>query len=329
MTSADRYAAPPVPLLSHPLPLARCEIDRDAARRAEPALVEALRRQPGTWVVVVSLGDVAIQVNPPRLHLIPARDVQVSGPSEWFYLGRDGERSFLALAVTGSELAALADGPPNRAAGSTQAFTPDTSMRPLRECGHLLTDADAGLATTAVALAQWRSRHQFCSQCGQATDLIDAGWTSRCTRGHLGYPRTDPAVIMALHDGAGRLLLARSSAWPQSRRSVLAGFVEAGEDPDHALRREVAEEVGISVGSLQYAGSQPWPFPGSLMLGYHAWVADPAATSPRPDGEEITTARWYTREELRKDLTDGEIVLPMRTSIARALIESWYGGELP
>ncbi|WP_328587583.1 NAD(+) diphosphatase [Serinibacter arcticus] len=146
----------------------------------------------------------------------------------------------------------------------------------LRDAGHLLGDAEAGLATSAVALSAWRRTHTHCPRCGAPTVLVEAGWAARCDRdGSTHYPRTDPAVIMAISDGADRLLLAHAAAWPERRRSVLAGFVEAGEGLEQAVRREVEEEVGLDVGPLAYAGGQPWPFPG------RSWSASTAASSAR------------------------------------------------
>jgi NAD+ diphosphatase len=140
------------------------------------------------------------------------------------------------------------------------------------------------------------------------------------------YPRTDPAVIMAVVDADDRLLLGRQASWPEGRFSTLAGFVEPGESLESAVRREVAEEVGIAVGAVRYLGSQPWPFPSSLMLGFTARAE--STTVVRGDGE-IAEARWYTRPELLADIRSGHFHVGPSISISRRLIEHWYGGELP
>lgn len=321
MTAAPSqpFARPPVPLLTGPLPLDRHEVDRDAQHRSDPALLERLWADPGTRVVLVDGAQVATADG--ALALLAPEQVPALGLAghEAFYLGRAGEVGYLAVTPATGELA-----------GDDLAHL-GLTLSSLRDVGHLFDAAHAGLATTAVALAQWRRGHRHCPRCGEATQLRESGWSARCPAdGSQHFPRTDPAVIMAVHDGAGRLLLARSVAWPQNRRSVLAGFVEAGESPESAVRREVAEEVGVRIGRVEYAGSQPWPFPASLMLGYHAWAVDSAAVAAlRPDGEEITHADWFTREELRVALAEDRVRLPMQTSIALALIESWYGETLP
>jgi NAD+ diphosphatase len=140
------------------------------------------------------------------------------------------------------------------------------------------------------------------------------------------YPRTDPAVIMAVVDADDRLLLGRQASWPQGRFSTLAGFVEPGESLESAVRREVAEEVGLTVGAVRYLGSQPWPFPSSLMLGFTARAETTDVV--RHDGE-IAEARWYTRPEMLADIRSGALHVAPSISISRRLIEHWYGGPLP
>ena len=147
----------------------------------------------------------------------------------------------------------------------------------------------------------------------------------------MHFPRTDPAVIVLVRDPDDRALLGRQGRWTEGWFSTLAGFVEAGESAEAALRREVREESGIVIGSdphaIAYLGSQPWPFPASIMLGYHAWTDDPDTLEP--DGEEIVETRWLSREELASACSTGEVRLPPDISIARRLIERWYGGPLP
>ncbi len=197
----------------------------------------------------------------------------------------------------------------------------------LRALGAVLDDRDAGLLTQATAVLRWHATHTHCPRCGQRTDVEHAGWVRRCPRDDSEhYPRTDPAVIMAVVDDDDRLLLGHNPAWPAGRYSTLAGFVEPGESLEAAVRREVLEEVGVVVGEVTYRGNQPWPFPASLMLGFTALAVD---TTVRTDDVEITDARWFTREQLLAAATAGEVVLPGGISIASRLVEHWYGGALP
>jgi NAD+ diphosphatase len=188
----------------------------------------------------------------------------------------------------------------------------------LREVGALLDDLDAGLLTTAVALARWHDRHPRCSVCGEPTDLAHGGWIRRCPADDSEhFPRTDPAVIMLVHDGADRCVLGRQASWPPGRYSILAGFVEPGESAEAAVVREVDEEVGLAVTGVAYAGSQPWPFPSSLMLGYTAVAVGDLTLSLR-DGE-LADALWVSRAELQA----GALRLPPPVSIAHRIITDW------
>lgn len=201
----------------------------------------------------------------------------------------------------------------------------------LRVIGAELSDSDAADATAAVALATWHARHPRCPSCGGATEMHEAGWARICLQdASVHYPRTDPAVIVLVRDADDRALLGRRADWPTNWFSTLAGFVEAGESAEQAVAREIAEEAGVHVlpESLVYRGSQPWPFPSSLMLGYHAWVAGSAPTTT-PDLDEIAEVRWLTRAELAAGAADGTVRVPPPVSIARHLIEDWFGDRLP
>jgi NAD+ diphosphatase len=196
----------------------------------------------------------------------------------------------------------------------------------LRQAGGLLGDRDAGLLVYAVALEAWHASHEYCPRCGSRTTVQAGGHIRVCPQdASQHFPRVDPAVIMLVRDESDRCLLARGPQWPEGRLSILAGFVEPGESLEHAVAREVAEEVGVTVVNPRYLGSQPWPFPRSLMLGF---FAEAVSTELTPDAEEIAEARWFSREELARALETGELRLPPPVSIARRLIETWYGGEL-
>ncbi len=202
----------------------------------------------------------------------------------------------------------------------------DTRAATLRDVGARLSDADAGMFAHAAALEQWHARHVRCPLCGAATVVALAGHIRRCVNdGSEHYPRTDPAVIMLVTDDDDRCLLGRQPSWPAGRMSTLAGFVEAGETLEHAVVREVFEEVGIRVGDVRYVASQPWPFPSSLML---AFTAKASTTDLQIDDDEIAEARWFSRDELRIAITGGSLRLPMGASVAFYLIDGWFGGDL-
>jgi NAD+ diphosphatase len=188
----------------------------------------------------------------------------------------------------------------------------------LREIGAALGDRDAGLLTTAVALARWHDRHPRCPLCGSPTDLARGGWVRTCpVDSSEHFPRTDPAVIMLVHDGGDRCVLGRQASWPEGRFSILAGFVEPGESAEAAVAREVDEEVGLAVADVAYAGSQPWPFPSSLMLGYTARAVGDLTVVLR-DGE-LAEGQWFSRDEIRA----GAVRLPPPVSIAHRIITDW------
>ncbi len=195
----------------------------------------------------------------------------------------------------------------------------------LRELGADLGDLDAGLLVQAIGILEWHARHRFSPLTGAPTTVERAGWVQRDpTTGAQFFPRTDPAVIMLVHDGADRVVLGRQAAWLPGRFSILAGFVEPGESAEAAVVREVAEEVGLRVTDVRYVGSQPWPFPQSLMLGFLARVEGDDTLVP--DVDEIEEASWFTRAELRTGA--GPRALPPPVSIARHMLDRWIAGEL-
>lgn len=313
------------------LPLARTTIDADGVARSRPGLLADLREDVATRVVVVHRGLVGAGED--ALELLPAREVPADAwtAEQVHYLGREGQQRFVAL-VLPDHLGAERDldGAPVDTDAPLVRLAAGVDFQHVREVGDRLSDRDAGLATTAVALAAWHERNPRCPRCGEATEVVEAGWVRRCVVDHsLHYPRTDAAVIMAVVDGQDRLLLGHAAHWPERRFSTLAGYVEPGESLEAAVRREVAEETSVVVGEVRYEGSQPWPFPCSLMTAFRAQVAADAGTDVVVDGVELTDARFFSRAELGAAVVDGTVHLPMRSSIARALIEDWFGGPLP
>jgi NAD+ diphosphatase len=205
----------------------------------------------------------------------------------------------------------------------------DVAWAGLRDVGLRLPEDERGILAELLALANWHRTHTRCPRCGAPTEVAGLGWWRTCPQdGSEHYPRTDPAVIALVIDDDGNALLGRQTRWPQGAFSALAGFVEPGESAESAVVREIAEEVGLRPTGASYIGSQPWPFPASLMLGYHARVAG-VRPEPTPDGDEIAEARWISRDELRALADSREVRLPGRLSIAHHLVSRWYGHPLP
>ncbi|HEY3527833.1 MAG TPA: NAD(+) diphosphatase [Nocardioides sp.] len=190
----------------------------------------------------------------------------------------------------------------------------------------------APLVFHAIGLAEWLFATRFCPRCGGPLEPRLAGHELECAECHRRqFPRTDPAVIMAITHGEPgspdeELLLGRQDVWATGRYSTLAGFLEPGETLEDAVRREVAEETGIVVGEVTYFGNQPWPLPSSLMLGFRGRAE---SRDIHVDGVEMQDARWFTRAAMREETAAGTLVLPGGVSISRSLVEDWYGGPLP
>ena len=291
------------------LSLARSTVDRLVERRLDTQWLERAWSDPQARVLVVVDGRFAVDGEPPRLVGIPT---SVAPAGERYLLGADGDET-VWFAVR-PEPADDDDDPP-------------TGTATLRDVAAQLDDRDAGLAVHAVALANWHLTHTHCPRCGAATVVAAAGAQRRCVADStMHFPRTDPAMIVLVTDPDDRALLGRQASWPAGRYSTLAGFVEPGEDAERAVVREVMEEAGVVVEDVRYLGSQPWPFPASLMLGFVA--RSPSGSPPVVDGIELAEARWFTRDDLVAAVVGGEVTLPPPVSIARRLIEHWFGGPL-
>lgn len=296
------------------LPLSRFEVDRDDAGRAREGLLDELWADSATRVLPVFEGR-ALLSSPSTLALLPPG--RVERPELLVYLGRSTSASS-AEPVGTPIVAAQLEHTGGLAEGEWGG---------LRSIGHRLGDRDAGLLTQAIAILNWHASHRFSPHSGQPTVVEHGGWVRRDPATGLQiFPRTDPAVIVGVTDADDRLLLGSNALWEANRYSLLAGFVEPGESLESAVAREVFEESGIRVVDPVYLGSQPWPFPASLMLGYTARVDPRHGNAATPDGTEILDLRWFGREELAASL--GEILLPGPTSIARSIIEHWYGGMI-
>jgi NAD+ diphosphatase len=276
--------------------LSRTAVDRAASRREDPDWLAAAL-QSGRLLTIDADGRAAIDDDGPALVFTE------SGASQ-----PDGLR--LLLGVDDDDRAYW---------GTVGELPRKLGTRPmgLREVGAALADRDAGLMVSLIALSNWHATHTRCPRCGAPTVLAQGGWSRRCERDDSQhFPRTDPAVIVLLHDGGDRALLGRQPSWPAGRYSTIAGFVEAGESAEQCVHREVREETGVIIDDLIYRASQPWPFPASLMLGYEARVV---GGNVETLDQELEDVRWFSREELRT--VQG--ALPPSASIAHWLITGW------
>jgi len=211
----------------------------------------------------------------------------------------------------------------NEPANETEKFE---GFATLREVGGNLDEIEISLAMHAVGLANWHATHPCCSRCGAAT-VSDLGGAVRvCVEDSTQHhPRTDPAVIVLVKDSQDRILLGHQPIWPEKRFSTFAGFVEPGESFEECVSREVFEEAGVYCNDINYLRSQAWPFPASIMIAFEAITDHPE--NARPDGEEITEIRWFTRDEMKNAVATADILLPPSISVARKMITAWYVGK--
>jgi NAD+ diphosphatase len=293
------------------LPLSRFEVDRDYLARERPNLIEELRANPAARILPVFEGR-ALLKSDTELALLPFADVPDA--DVLVYLG---------LTTTATEFEPV--GTPVVAALLTEAGPlADANWANLRAVGTRLSDRDAGLLTEALGILNWHLSHGFSPRTGTPTVIEKGGWVRRDPVSNTEvFPRTDAAIIVGVMDADDRILLGSNALWEENRFSLLAGFVEPGESLEAAVIREIFEESGIWVTDPVYLGSQPWPFPASLMLGFTARVDSERASTLTPDGAEILELRWFSRDDLRA--SRGEIILPGPTSIAHAIIEEWFG----
>ncbi|WP_163511016.1 NAD(+) diphosphatase [Fodinicola acaciae] len=285
------------------LPLGRSTVDRAAHRRRDPDwLADAWKR--ARVLVISSDGRALVDLSDGHRLVFVTADQAPEG--QRLFLGEDADEVYFAVR---GELSPSSD--------SVKALD-------IRTVGADLDARDSGLFVQAVALANWHDNSLYDPVTGAPTVAHDAGWVRTADGSGPIFPRTDPAMIVLVHDGvsgpSGRALLGRQASWPPGRYSTLAGFVEPGESVEAAVIREVGEETGVTVTDVRYVGSQPWPYPASLMLGFTA-LADPSQPIVRVD-EELDDAQWFTRDQVRAQ-REAVTRLPMRTSIAYHLISNW------
>jgi NAD+ diphosphatase len=303
------------------LPYTFAALDRSADKRKNPAWLAARLADPTSRFTAVwrgrNLVEAAQGVPIPRFLAGERASLALEIAEEIVFLGLLDGCAIFALDLSPLEMAEAQD-----AVGEGGTF------RDLREVGPEIAQADGALLAYARAIVFWHGRHRFCGACGAPTESKDGGHARICSRDVCGlthFPRTDPAVIMLVHDGGDWCVLAHNKRMPPGMHSTLAGFVEPGESVEEAVAREVREEVGLEVAphAPRYFATQPWPFPASLMVGFHV-RAPGAALSVDP--EELAHARWFHRDELRFSPEDESFALPRADSIARRLIDAWLTG---
>ena len=290
-------------------------LDRAAIQRDDEAWVEGRRTGDGTYIVPVWRDkSLLVAGDNPEAVLVSGAEARalIDMASDLVLLGIDGETSYFAVDVSTSDHPTLAP------------LIGKADFVDLRETGPLMEASQGAMLAYARGIIHWHRNHHFCGRCGSPTESRQAGHQRSCANPSCGrehYPRTDPAVIMLVtRDGDnGACLLGRQSAWPAGRFSTLAGFVEPGETLEAAVAREVFEETAVQVSDVRYLGSQPWPFPASLMLGFRARAVTDGI---KVNASEIEDARWFTRAQLLRFEDDG-YHFPRRGSIAHWMIASW------
>lgn len=291
------------------LPLSRSQLDRAAHLRSDQGALDEF------WAkgkIIDLLGD-RFRIDGTKLALLTSAQVdeleKQSAEIERYFLGLDSNQVAYFVAHRG-------DAPSEYPSG----------YESLRTIGKSLSDLEIGAAVHALALSLWHQSHRRCAKCGAETKSTLGGSVRKCLSCEADHhPRTDPAVIVLVKDKSDRILLGRQRVWPPKRFSTFAGFVEPGESFERTVVREVAEECGGSVESMRYLGSQPWPFPASLMIAFEATITNP--DSVKADGEEIEEIIWLDRDSLKSKNQSEELLLPPKISVARAMIESWYGNS--
>lgn len=327
------------------LPLSQSAVDYEVGRREDPDLIDKLLEDPKAKVLLTRGGKVAVpqgtgaiaaqSVGKLRMATVPATylrdfviesraaDSRATKPVCMIFLGSHAEVSYLALAVPHAPHHDPVPG----------SFLDRVYQRfdwvDLRDFAPHSSALEAGLATSAITVSGWQEYQRFCPQCGSPVVAVNAGWAQRCSNpehGVIMFPRIEPAVITAVVDRDDRLLLQHNVAWKNPKLlSVSAGFVEAGENLEHAVRRETMEEVGIKLGDVTYMGSQPWPFQRSLMVAFKARAL---TTDIHVDGVEVESASWMSRDDFSRALAAGEFELPKKAAVARYQIQEWFGQVL-
>ena len=256
------------------------------------------------------------------LTLISAQDVAAHIAAHTF---TEGSRYFLGLDL---ETKAPFFAWDTEWVGSINDEVKEVGFSTVREIGSLLSEQELEISLHAMGLSNWHRAHPRCPRCGGATRVDLGGAARTCDAdGSQHHPRTDSAVIVLVKDRSDRILLGHQPIWPEGRFSTFAGFLEPGETFEQCVAREVLEESAVVVTELKYLGSQPWPFPASIMIAFEAVTDNPERA--QGDGQEITEVKWFTRAQLMAAAKDGSLLLPPSISVARKMIERWLGESAP
>ena len=290
-----------MPNKSLKLPLAVAEVDRAAHLRSD----EAYLKSAWASASVLLFMDEKFVASSNQINFVPGSTLGEYQTQTDYFLGVKDKENFFVRHLASDENTKL-------------------ELMTLREIGAFLSPRDIGLAVHAQGLANWHKKHPRCSQCGAATSVVLGGSVRRCLIDESEhYPRTDGAIIVLIKDEQDRVLLGRQKVWPKNRFSTFAGFVEPGESFEHCVLREVREEAGVELTQINYLGSQPWPFPASLMIAFEAVTNTPQLA--KADGDEIEEIRWFSRAEMKAAILDKSLILPLEISVARQMIKAWYG----
>jgi NAD+ diphosphatase len=290
-------------------------IDRASEIRTNQATLDALWDQ--AKILIIADGRISSQEST-SLHFLDSRDIAAAVASGNF---STGSRYFLGFDAASRQPYFAWD---TQWVDGTDESAKEVGFNTLREIGAHLSPIEFELALHGTALSNWHRAHPRCPRCGGAT-RIDLGGAARFCDADQSqhHPRTDSAVIVLIKDRADRILLGHQPVWPEGRFSTFAGFLEPGETFEQCVAREVFEESGVAISEIKYLGSQPWPFPASIMIAFEAVTDNPDAA--RGDGEEITEVKWFTRDQLKAAAADGSLLLPPTISVARKMIEGWLG----
>ena len=293
-------------------------VDRSSEVRKSPNEIEKLWEKGK----IIHLARQKFLVKSDRPKLLTAGEIKELSanfiPGLRIFLGiLDGEAFFAFCTDVKSDQIEKFDKPTEELFGSEFE-----NYKTLRETDGLFNDFEMSISLHAQALSNWHHAHPRCSKCGHTTTPAHGGTIRICDScGGEHFPRVDPAIIVLLRDRADRIILGRQKIWPERRYSCFAGFVEPGEAFEQTVEREVLEEAGVGVSEIKYLGSQPWPFPASLMISFEAVTDTPELV--RPDGDEIEAVKILSRTEFEAEIESGALLLPPEISVARKMIESW------
>ena len=289
-------------------------LDRASELRSDEAALDRL------WSAakVIRVSNSKLATDGKSLQFLSAAEVEKLIASKIF---TSGDKYFLGI-DTASKVAYFAWDCDE--VGLSAGETSTEGLASLRELGGTLDEFELGISMQATALSNWHRSHPHCSKCGAETKSTLGGSVRVCVKDQSQHhPRTDSAVIVLVKDKDDRILLGHQPIWPDGRFSTFAGFLEPGETFEQCVEREVFEESGVKVNEIKYLGSQPWPFPASIMIAFSAVVDDPSTA--KADGVEITEVRWFSRAELKSSVADGSLLLPPTISVARKMIAMWFG----